>query len=115
MQVGGILVVPVDYGMKPHSYHLMLKVWAKSILIKIFKVFSHVKQVIRIWNTKIKGKMTKNRNWPWQIGMLDVLHYSFVQVGEEYVQYEVTMTVFLGRIANQKKYQNGSHLKTGSH
>ena len=34
-------------------------------------------------------------------------HYSFVNIGNEgiqqYMQYEISMTVFVGRIANQRK------------
>ena len=38
-------------------------------------------------------------------------HYSFVYVCKEILQYEVSMTVYLGRITNQKKYKNWCHLK----
>ena len=43
-------------------------------------------------------------------------HITFVYVGKEgthqYMQCEVSMNVDMGRIANQRKYQNGRHLKT---
>ena len=47
-----------------------------------------------------------------------VSQVTFVYVGKEgihqYMQYEVFMAVYMGRIANQRKYQNGCHLKTAS-